>query len=418
MAADIESLIRQALARQNGFDPQIRQKIYQSSRNALARMIAKSSALSPEIIGARNRALENTIAKIEGEFSAQVEPAPVEIVEIETPPEPEPVPQPRAPQPTPQPIAPIPVAPAPQATIEERISVPEALAPAATEIPVQIPVAPVAIEPQIAVEPVAPVAPVSAEIHMPPEPQPLPEFVPESITQVPDYPALDPAAQHAAETLRSTRPKPKKFRFLVWLLTLVIMGIVGWVAYSLALEYLTPKQTTPDNPQVTRENGVTPAGNFFTILDPTQPSALITGGNGTADIMSETSQPAIRVMSVRQPGSESTPAQPLLLKLAPGILKDIAGKKATVEIFAKSGSNSAATFSVTCQFGSLGECGRKRFRIGLQPEAVVFTIQISADYVEGQKAYLAINTDVTSSAVQSGKGAKIDIIYARIRVAF
>ena len=405
MAADIESLIRQALARQNGFDPQIRQKIYQSSRNALARMIAKSSALSPEIIGARNRALENTIAKIEGEFSAQVEPAPVEIVEIETPPEPEPVPQPPEPE------------PAPQAPIEERISFPADLTPTATDIPVQVPVAPVAIEPQIAVEPVAPVTPVSAEIHIAPEPQPLPEFVPESITQVPDYPALDPAAQHAAETLRSTRPKPKKFRFLVWLLTLVIMGIVGWVAYSLALEYLTPKATTPDNPQVTRENGVTPAGNFFTILDATQPSALITGGNGTADIMSETSQPAIRIMSVRQPGTESTPAQPLLLELAPGILKDIAGKKATVEIFAKSGSNSAATFSVTCQFGALGECGRKRFRIGLQPEAVVFTIQISADYVEGQKAYLAINTDVTSSAAQSGKGAKIDIIYARVRVA-
>ena len=130
MAADIESLIRQALARQNGFDPQIRQKIYQSSRNALARMIAKSSALSPEIIGARNRALENTIAKIEGEFSAQVEPAPVEIVEIETPPEPE---------------------PAPQAPIEERISFPADLTPTATDIPVQAPVAPVAIEPQIAV---------------------------------------------------------------------------------------------------------------------------------------------------------------------------------------------------------------------------------------------------------------------------
>ncbi len=409
MAADIESLIRQALARQNGFDPQIRQKIYQSSRSALARMIAKSSALSPEIIGARNRALENTIAKIEGEFSAQVEPAPVEIVEIETQPEPQTVPPPPIPEPDPQPIAPEPVAPIAPALIEERISVPAALESAAAEIPTQIPAA---IEPQVEV---APVAPINAEIHMAPEP--LPEFVPESITQVPDYPALDPAAQHAAATLRSTRPQPKKFRFLVWLLTLVIMGIVGWVAYSLALEYLTPKPTTPNNPQVTRENGVTPAGDFFTILDATQPSALITGGNGTADIMSETSQPAIRIMSVRQPGSESTPAQPLLLELAPGILKDIAGKKATVEIFAKSGSNSAATFSVTCKFGALGECGRKRFRIGLQPEAVVFTIQISADYVEGQKAYLAINTDVTSAAAQSGKGAKIDIIYARVRVA-
>ena len=404
MAADIESLIRQALARQNGFDPQIRQKIYQSSRNALARMIAKSSALSPEVIGARNQALEKTIAKIESEFSAEVEPAPVEIAEIEA-----------QPDTFPEPSIPEPMAAVAQASIEEHNSVPSALEIPAVPVSAEIPAA---VEHQIETDTITP---VSAEFPIPAEPQPHPnpltEFTPESISQVPDYPALDPAAQYAASTLKSARPQRKKFRFLVWLLMLAIMGIVGWVAYSLALEYLTNKPTTPNNPQVTRENGATPAGNFFTILDATQPAALITGGNGTADMMSETSQPAIRIMSVRQTGAEGTQAQPLLLELAPGILKDIAGKKATVEIFAKSGSNSAATFSVTCKFGSLGECGRKRFRIGLQPEAVVFTIQISADYVEGQKAYLAINTDVTSAAAQSGKGAKIDIIYARIRVA-
>ena len=143
---------------------------------------------------------------------------------------------------------------------------------------------------------------------------------------------------------------------------------------------------------------------------------MITAGNGTAEILSEISVPAIRIVSVRKPGAHETPAEPLLLELAPGILKNIAGKRVTVEIMAKSGDSGAATFAVSCDFGDLGDCGRKRFRIGLQPEAVIFSIEISGDLKEGQRAFLAINTDVTSSAAISGKGAKIDIVYARIRI--
>ena len=70
-----------------------------------------------------------------------------------------------------------------------------------------------------------------------------------------------------------------------------------------------------------------------------------------------------------------------------------------------------------CDFGGLGECGRKRFRVGLQPEAVIFTIRIPAELSKGRRGFLAINTDVTSAAALTGKGAQVDIVYARLRAA-
>ena len=400
VAADIETLIRQALARQNGFDPVVRQKIYQSSRNALAKMIARSDALPPEIIKARSQSLEDTISKIENEFSLELDPAP-----IATTSEP-----------------PVEILQQVELSVQNQISHPETFVPQQPEPPAFQEITP-AVQPDLATttqpqQGVAEVRAVAEPSTVPPVYQASPEAAGTRQQPAAHQPSVgpDPVEEYAKATPQNARPKRKKFRYLVWLMMLMVMAIVGWVAYSLSLEYLTAKPTKLNNPQIARNNGGTSGGEFFTILDPTQPSALVTGGNGTAEILSAGSQPVVRITSVRQPGNLSQQADPIYLELAPGILKDIAGKKVTVEIFAKSGGNRAATFSVSCDFGTLGKCGRKRFRIGLQPEAVIFSIQISGDYVEGQKVRLALNTDVTSAAAQTGKGAKIDIIYARIKI--
>ena len=63
--ADFEGLIRQALARQNDADPAIREKVYQSSRKALARMIASAGVQPPDVINRQRAALEESIRRIE-----------------------------------------------------------------------------------------------------------------------------------------------------------------------------------------------------------------------------------------------------------------------------------------------------------------------------------------------------------------
>ncbi len=404
MAADIETLIRQALARQNGFDPMVRAKIYQSSRNALAKMIANSGAVPLEIINSRNRSLEQTISKIEQEFTSEMPKSATGGRQsagdhnLNDPSGPNAVPQSFEPQ-----------AFEPQATSQQPFQQQNPIDPSTysqnepdnSSLPYQ----------QYS-EPVVP-SPMNQSGQ-----NPDPSFMatpPAGEIYSHDQSTIDPP--YAGQAPEYSRPMRKPFRYVIWVIGIIILAIAGWVAYTVTVSYLKNQKSNQTNQQSTpnSDNGV--AVDFLTILDPTEPSALITGGNGSAKILTDTSQAAIRIISVRKPDTPEVQAGPMLLKLAPGVLKSIAGKKTTVEILAKSGDSGPATFTIFCDFGELGECGRKRFRIGLQPEAVVFSILISEDVKEDQNAFLAINTDVTSAAALSGRGSQIDIIYARLKVA-
>ena len=481
MAADIESLIRQALARQNGFDPAVRAKIYQSSRNALAKMIANSGVIPPNVIDARNRSLEETINKIESEFTAEVAPAPrvnqtnvaahsgyqnqtpdqtynhdhdqapeqtYDQTYVAAQPAQVSIPQsfePRTPAtedrrpplanhtrsqttgfkqtadlprdnfaPSPPPATPY---RNPNQTVPDQAVPDQSLAgPAppsfAPQAPNFIPQAPPPVQHQPSIGPqpqgfspgqpgAIPVEPADNRLHI-------------NMPMGVDSDHQGPGEQYATPTPQYARPRRKPIRYFIWIIFVVLLLVVGWIAYTLTISFLDTPANDPANGQVSQTGDNRNLEDFITILEPTQPGALITAGNGTAEILSDVSQPAIRIMSVRKPNARKKQAKPLLLEIAPGILKDIAGKKVTVEILAKSGDSGPATFVVICQFGQLGECGRKRFRVGLQPEAVIFSIQIAATVKKGQRAYLAINTDVTSAAPLSGKGSKIDIIYAGI----
>ena len=66
--ANFEGLIRQALESQNGDDAGVRQRIYQSSRNALAKMLEKKGDLSEQALRQHFAALEGSISVIEVEY--------------------------------------------------------------------------------------------------------------------------------------------------------------------------------------------------------------------------------------------------------------------------------------------------------------------------------------------------------------
>lgn len=205
------------------------------------------------------------------------------------------------------------------------------------------------------------------------------------------------------------------------LLLVAVLGLAGWLTFSLVNMLLNGGSQTAQgaNPSPA-EGGEAPAGSaadFITVLSPTDTSALQTDGRGTAEIINQANNDMIRLVSVRAQGKADTPAEPILLEIAAGTLSQVAGKKMTVEIQAKSGSSSPATFAIGCDFDGQDACGRKRFRVGLQPEAIVFTVSFPQTLAQGGKAYLTLNTDVTSTATQSLEGDPVDIGYARLRFA-
>jgi len=207
---------------------------------------------------------------------------------------------------------------------------------------------------------------------------------------------------------------------LAWFIgTLVLLALLGWLAFYLYMGVVNGTlfglNSKPQTSEPGTENSVNDARRYITIVEPGDLSSLITAGRGDAELVNELNVDMVRVTSVRADDDRSKAARPILLRLQPGVLDQISGKNVTFEIFAKSGTGSPAQFTVKCQFGALGSCGRKRFRVGLQPEASIFAFDFAKVSDLNQKAYIAISTDTTAEAEIIGKGDAVDIVYARLR---
>lgn len=340
--ADFEGLIRQALARQNAADPAVRKKVYQSSRNALARMIVGGGAQSPSAIQEQRQALENSIQRIEAGYT-------------------------------------------------------EPFAPQTPELPPEI-----TPEPQVQ-PPIAETA-GPEEVPAPPAPEPGPEYPEE------DHPIYE-------------NPSSGRGRIIAIAAFVTLLAVIVWLVYSLVTTILGPDSDvqTQQNTAAPTRNGSEvedgdQASNYITILSPADTSTLQTVGRGRAEIVKQSNLDMIRLTSLRDVDDRSTPAEPILLEVSDGVLDQIAGQRVFVEILAKSGSTGPAVFAVGCTIAGVEVCGRKRFRIGLQPEAIVFPIDVPQNASEDASAFLTVNTDITSSASLTGEGDAVDLLYARLRL--
>ncbi len=347
--ANFDGLIRQALARYDDTDPAVRQAVYQSSRNALARMVASGQAQSPDVINRRRDALEQSIRSVEESYLANKSG---------------------------------PKTPPPPATAESGRG--------EDELP-------------------------SRDDHLD---EPV-IFDDEFESDVDDLQGVS-AGDNPYPLYRRS---PKRRRRAVGIgVVLVVLALAAWLAYvfltSLAGD--TPRlsgngeQSSGDSAQAPGETPGEP--QYIVLLSPADSSALQTEGRGRAEIVSLPNAQVIRLASTRQNGARDNPADPMRIEVKPGVVEQIAGRKVTVEIQAKSGSAGPATFAVGCEFGGQDICGRKRFRVGLQPEDIVFTIDVDPGIVSSQPSFFTLSTDISSSAAQTGEGEVVDVFHARIRL--
>ena len=441
--ANFERLIKGALSSQDDTSAEVRQVVYQSSRNALQKIIDGNRSLTVEAVMQKKRELEDCITRIEAEYLAPpIVPEPTPVVPEPTPiPEPAPMPEPvPVPKPVPAQVAePIP-APAPEpepvpVSAKTRNPIPEPV-PETDPLheiqqilqgdnPAPLQPQPVASEP-VVTEPVVHNEPIAAEVVSPAAPDESQQQPPVIESQPPQ--AIDPVQEHevyyeeeAAMPLGFSKRRKTQKRFLWSLITLVILGLLAWIAYIVVNGVL-------DGSLIGREETKGPklnpnsvsrqadSDNYITIMEATEASTLITADRGTAQLVKELNIDMIRLVSTRDEFNRAQPAKPMLIRLQPGVLKQISGKRVTVEIFAKSGSSDTAHFAVGCEFGGLTECGRKRFLAGSQPNASVFAFQMDTVSDINQDMFLTLSTDTTSEAAVTGRGDTLDIVYVRLSV--
>lgn len=79
----LETAIRNALARSERANAEVRARIYQSARNALEAGLRKQEINDPETIATQRHRLEATIHEIEAEERAQLTAAPAQDVHVE-----------------------------------------------------------------------------------------------------------------------------------------------------------------------------------------------------------------------------------------------------------------------------------------------------------------------------------------------
>lgn len=351
----IEQAIRNALAKADVRNPAIRQKVYESAWGAHERSLAANGALDDDQREDRRERLKAAITRIEDEVQAT-----------------------------------------------GLITPPPAAAPIAERQ-----------EPTLAAEAVQP--PRSAARI-----EPSLNGVPESEL---DAPELVPNEPLAADNYRPDRLRPRLkrnterkkasglTRFIVILAMLAVaLGLLWLVASGIINSKPTGIPPSTGNPATSgshepmKEGELSSEGNWIEIFDPSDMTQVALTGRATATVAGDQLEKYVRIQSPSE-------ADDVSFQVGQGVLEQLAGKRAVFDIIAKTEDGTSTQIAVSCDFGNLGDCGRKRFDISDASKEYLVQTQFPAGQEPGGGGVIKINSDVS----QSGKS--VDIISIRVQIA-
>ncbi|OLP53276.1 hypothetical protein BJF92_00455 [Rhizobium rhizosphaerae] len=434
----LETAIREALARSDRRSPEIRARIYQSARNALEAGLRKQNVTDAKVVEQQRHRLEVAIHAIEREERASAPQAPAGS-------------KPAAPARTPPSAADLPFsASAPPA----HPSAPRAAAPRQGMAPPSAPMPedPLAglraerglsagrssdgdagrldmmpdvdqrrreaeddgLEIASAIPPVRAARPAPRRGAEPQEP---------SFDALDDDLALSDEDRAMAERLLAPEPAPvgpasrridkpgrrRRSRFFSFLLVLVTLvgtfGLAGWWAINGGLMKAAREgvigqisvrgddyDPSKGLRQLNSKSGF--SADWKILFAPDQAAhGVTTGPRAVAAAVSDEGGQRLRITS-SSPEDDGA----VVVTIPVEIMRDLAGKSATIAVTVQADRGSSTQFSVECDFGALGNCGRHRFTINDERSDLLFKTVFSARAPTGPGRFL-INSDVTGSGL-------------------
>jgi hypothetical protein len=345
----IEKAIRSAFEKGNAEDRTFREKVYRKAFAALDRAIQANPGRTVEQAIARRKALQAKITEIESEF--------------------------------------IPAVQAPEPTVD--------IAPPRTADPV-----------------------FDTPLKASPDPH--------SIDFGPGSAAVPPLAGSAAPEVEAPagRPHPPRRRrpYAIFFIAATLLALIGmgvWFGVQTGL-FKSPSErdTSVPNPpaQVEGEDFIPeneeppalsgtpdPAQNWINVFDPADATQLAAPSDTVAELLEDESGAFLRVRS-------GASGSAMMFDVGQGVLEQVAGRKATFDIVARAEDGAETEMSIDCNFGELGDCGRKRYVVGYERADYLFEIDFPAKQ-PGAGGTIAINSDF------AGKGRAVDIYEIRVAVA-
>ncbi|TIO72920.1 MAG: hypothetical protein E5X74_31030 [Mesorhizobium sp.] len=396
----IEKAIRNAFEKGNAEDRAFREKVYRSAFAALDRVLQANPNVTVEAAINRRKAVQAKIAEIESEFLPAVQAVPDVTLPSESG--------------TPAGNA----APAPSIDTPTQSPAPSVDAPR--------PPAQAAPSPSITVDgPVQPDASDAPRSRVLPR---VPDIMPDEA--LPNAPILDdsPGASvgNGAEVAPDRderrirgRRLPLTAIFVVATL-LAAAGIGGYFAFQngvfkTAAELDTGPPEAP--PTLEGEESSQPADtgspqkpgeadqskNWINVFSPSDPTHVSTPSDADAEVMKDDTGQFLRIRS-------GASGSAIAFDVGQGVLEKLAGKHAMFDIIARSEEGKETQISVDCNFGELGDCGRKRYAVGHERNEYLFDVQFPGKH-PGAAGTIAVNSDFDK------QGKSVDIYEIRVSIA-
>jgi hypothetical protein len=215
---------------------------------------------------------------------------------------------------------------------------------------------------------------------------------------------------------RKRRIFPRLFIAATFLAAIVIGG--WWALQTGLLKTPAERDTSIPNPPQTMQDEdyipeneaapiasgqVDPDRDWINVFSPSDASRVSAPGETTAEVMQDESGSFLRI---RSGGSGSA----ILFDIGQGVLEQLSGKTATFDIVARAEDGKATEMSVDCNFGELGDCGRKRYAVGYEKGDYLFEVDFGGKR-PGAGGTVAINSDFAN------EGRAVDIYEIKVSVS-
>jgi hypothetical protein len=394
----IEKAIRNAFEKGNAEDRAFREKVYRSAFAALDRVLQANPNVTVEAAISRRKAVQAKITEIESEFLPAVP-------DVTLPPEN--------------------VVPAGNGAPDPRVEAPAVSAAPSVDAP--RPPSQSAPSPSITVDgPVQPDASDRPHSRVLPR---VPDIMPDE-TALPDAPSLDDSPGAPVGNGAQVAPDPDERRIRGRRLPLTAIFVVATLLAAAGIGLYFAKQTGvfktaaelntgPPEPAPTLddEDSSQPAEpgspqkpgqadqskNWINVFSPADPTHVSAPSDAAAEVMRDDTGQFLRIRS-------GASGSAIAFDVGQGVLEKLAGKHAMFDIVARSEEGKETQISIDCNFGDLGDCGRKRYAVGHERNEYLFDVQFP-DKHPGAAGTIAINSDFDQ------KGKSVDIYEIRVSIA-
>lgn len=167
---------------------------------------------------------------------------------------------------------------------------------------------------------------------------------------------------------------------------------------ELPAEDFTP--TADGSPPLTDQ--VIAAEDWVSLFSPDKPDSATAPGDAAIEPMQDDSGAFVRIRS-------GASGSAIIFDVPQSLLEKLAARHAVFSVTARAEGGKESEISIECNFGELGDCGRRRYLIGYEKAEYLFELDVP-NKRPGANGRIAINSDF------SGQGKAIDVYEIRVAV--